>query len=812
MASPFSVFRKYQYIALVTVGVLAIVSFVVLPPINDYLMSTRRAGGPESHEVVLTWTGGKVRQSEMQAMQNNHILATNFVQAVIEETRKKQGQPSDPYGLQNRDPSEQAVVQRMILAEKADRLGVVISDEAIERYIYQLSDNMLEPAELNEILQASTGGRLTRRMLFSQLRREMLATSMRQMAFSGLTASPPAAYWQGFKKLREMVILEMVPLPVENFVDQLKQQPTSDDVRRLYEKYKDDYRNPNTPEPGFRRPDQVDFGYFRIDFDQFLDQAKTEITEEQVRAEYEQGLTRGDYKRPARPANTPAATPPTDTPPAESPAGESPDGEAPAEDAAPQDAADEAAPSEPSPTEDAPAEPPAEDAAPQDPPGDSPDGEQQPEDAPAVSDETLEAGDEADGTDAAGCDTQPPADPEPETSDAPAEPAEATEPAVAEESASSPPASDDATPAAGAPAETPADAGQAAAEPDDSPADAAAPDTAVPAIPENKTLEEVREDIVLKLARPVAQQRVDKLKTELRTLLETYYQQFTLWQRQSELPGVEPPPKPAPLNYQQLAEQYAIQYQTTGLVDPFEAEKTELGATSRFDNQTFSIQPFVRVAFDPDVQLFRPREIENRDGANLEYMYWKREQKDAFTPELAEIRVEVEDAWKKIEARKLAEKQAQELAKKASSANTNLREALPEYAEKVQETNQFSWLIMGNSLSLFQPQQPQLSTVEGVDGVTWDFMEKVFALNEGQVGVVTNAAETVYYVVRVLGRTPSENVLRERFLREFPSGIDQVNALLQDEYLEYYREWYGELEREMKVNWARVPDQVPSAT
>ena len=32
MASPLSIFRKYQYVALVALGVVAIISFVILPP------------------------------------------------------------------------------------------------------------------------------------------------------------------------------------------------------------------------------------------------------------------------------------------------------------------------------------------------------------------------------------------------------------------------------------------------------------------------------------------------------------------------------------------------------------------------------------------------------------------------------------------------------------------------------------------------------------------------------------------------------------------------------------------------------------
>src|SRR5690606_26836162 len=252
------------------------------------------------NEVVLRWAEGRVRESDLRNRMRSHVLAMNFLEAVARAATNAGGQPQIPYELR-RDTSEQATVERMVLAEKARRLGVVISDDAIQDFIRKVSDGVLDHTQLNELLRTSTNRQLSRTALFNQLREELLAATMRMRNISGLPVAPPAVNWQHFKQLYETAVLEIIPLPVEDFIDDLAKEPTDGELRELYERYKDTYRNPNTPEPGFRRLDQIDFAYFVIDFDKLIEEEKAKITDEQVREEYEQGLRRGDFRRPQLP-------------------------------------------------------------------------------------------------------------------------------------------------------------------------------------------------------------------------------------------------------------------------------------------------------------------------------------------------------------------------------------------------------------------------------------------------------------------------------------------------------------------------------
>ncbi len=64
MASPFSIFRKYQATLLAVFGVALMIAFVVFPAIQQ--MQRLGGGGRGSQPVVMTWVGGKVTGDELR--------------------------------------------------------------------------------------------------------------------------------------------------------------------------------------------------------------------------------------------------------------------------------------------------------------------------------------------------------------------------------------------------------------------------------------------------------------------------------------------------------------------------------------------------------------------------------------------------------------------------------------------------------------------------------------------------------------------------------------------------------------------------
>jgi hypothetical protein len=97
-----------------------------------------------------------------------------------------------------------------------------------------------------------------------------------------------------------------------------------------------------------------------------------------------------------------------------------------------------------------------------------------------------------------------------------------------------------------------------------------------------------------------------------------------------------------------------------------------------------------------------------------------------------------------------------------------------------------------------------LSQVNGAEMAGPDFMEGVFSLRAGEVGVAVNNPETIVYVVRVMSESPPAATLREMFLA---SGItSDVVSIARMEQARIYSDWYQSLEEEMDVKWLREPE------
>ncbi|MEX1095641.1 MAG: hypothetical protein WED34_06295 [Planctomycetales bacterium] len=143
------------------------------------------------------------------------------------------------------------------------------------------------------------------------------------------------------------------------------------------------------------------------------------------------------------------------------------------------------------------------------------------------------------------------------------------------------------------------------------------------------------------------------------------------------------------------------------------------------------------------------------------------------------IREQVEQAWKTQQARPKAEARATELAATARAAGGTLADSLDEQTITggeqsapldVELTNSFSWYRLSSApgTSMGQPERPERSEIPAVPKAGEDFMETVFEkLKTDEVGVAPNADRTVYYVLRVVRKTPEAPAGDERFLARF---------------------------------------------
>ena len=92
---------------------------------------------------------------------------------------------------------------------------------------------------------------------------------------------------------------------------------------------------------------------------------------------------------------------------------------------------------------------------------------------------------------------------------------------------------------------------------------------------------------------------------------------------------------------------------------------------------------------------------------------------------------------------------------------------------------------------------PELSTIDGIDGITAESMEQVFKLEEDEIAVLSNAAKSEYYVVRVDYRGPSGNTMRIRFSMERATVYPPT---AQADFQIYNRDLMKSLDQEFNVS------------
>jgi hypothetical protein len=783
MASPFSIFRKRQKLMLALLGILAMFGFVILPTMLD----TQDSQAHEDPLVVRT-RHGDLHRSQIDGLIRTRISANNFMSALTFVPEFFGG------------ASDEGVVRTYLMARKAREAGLVISNEAINSFLTQITRGQVKQEGMLEVLQQQ---HMSEEMLFEALRTELLAMRYGQLleqAPQGFTMAhfylsfqepmsagdrlgvPPAARWEYFLRLKRKAKVEAIPIEVASFLDQVA-EPSDADLQAFFDEHKNKFPVTGSPEPGFRVPAKAQFQYLRADYEKFFDEAKAAITDEEIAAYYEEhksdfvelALPDDGADEPADVGGSPLPTredlPP---PPLEEASAPTDDpGTNPADDAGDADADD------------------AEDAAAE---GDAAGGDEtdDAEDAPAnnESDERSEADAELDAAfdeaveEALGEEVSEEPAPDDEATDQEddAGAAEVDEPAATEESTSEPTDAGDDEPAA------PGPAGEVDAEEAETPAPP----------PTYKPLEEVADLIRTRLAGPKAVERMEKLLEDIKGDLDQYYADLAASKVASD---IQVPDRP---DFAQLADEHGLSAQETALLTAEDVQSTtDLGASTTPGNA-----PFVEFAYT-SLQPFKP--AISSDNAGNKYLYWKIAEEKEFVPDLADegTRRHVVRTWKMIQARDLARKRAEELAAMAREGNKPLAEVvstLPDPQPLVVESDAFPWLSEG--IPGAERRGPTISEVTGIDQAGEEFMQTVFGLEENEVGVALNHSQTVAYVVRVLRFQPPRKSLEIVFLADMRSRKRDYQGAAVNDVQQMSEAWVKQLEADANVEWVEQPQQV----
>ena len=801
MATPFKIFRDNQKVLMVVFGALLMVAFIILPPVLQYGFDSQQAIDDEG-AVVVTVGDEELRDEQVQQLRRQYGLVAQVMYAAMGRASALRAVPEPPVpsipGFRYEQPSRMnpqgglrvervsplEAIEYYAWGKKADEMGLVVDDAAVNEFLTQTAGGKLNgydyDALLSELLQPQERSIITYDYFFEQVRDVLKAQKMQALMMSpGARVVTPTAAWVAYRNLNRTISADYFPIAAADYMDKVG-EPTDAQVKELFDKYKDRPRNPMANQIGFRPLDKVALAYIEGDFQKFLENAKSQVTDEQVAQYYEEN--KESFTKPTLPSAQP-----------EAPAGDAegdpmettePSTETPAEETMP--------PAEEKPSEEKPAEEPM-----TEPMSDEPMEEAKPADTEKPADAEKPAETEA-------APEQPKAE-EPKTEEGEAEEAKSEEPAKEEpkkedssrntvsngvqlvsylqEEGGEEPSEPEQPKEEAAPMQeaAPMEEAQPMAEvvvkeemvAEEQPM-TETPATEAPmedAPVEYRSLAEVQDEIRTTLANPIAQAAMDEALAEIRAELQEEYSTY-LYDQESEENKKSPYDSDA---LQTMATKLGLSFGALPLMDIYDAYDSELGESARVTE--FLTQPqfqqvnrsLVIEAFQSSAALYQPRlfpgptsESVVRQTAEKQFVYWKTEEKEGYDPTLEDVRGEVVKTWKELEAQKLAKAAAEKIAKSVTDSES-LAKAATEYLKTVTVAENFTYF---NQLG--GPQNMSLGEIPGIPPteMSQDTMEALFSTAVGKTTVAPNSNEDVYYVALVTGETETMQELRENFAKQ----------------------------------------------
>ena len=717
---------------------------------------------------------GNLSREKIAHLQSRRQKANRFLAIAADKVKR-------PNAANFGDFSESSMVAAYVLQHEARRLGVTVSDEAVNRFLKDATQDKLSEkdyvaalrevgigeSELFGIIREELEAQLVGRLMSPPANVQQLMAQFTRGQLSGRTALlTPEQLWDNFRKMHVRQQLTTVAIPVTEFV-KLVPEPSDSQLRDYFEARKNQFGD-DRGNPGFREFPKVQIGYLVASDLEAYEKGLTGATDQEVVDYYLQHQDKyritefpdtPDLKLPDLKGNDPDPDAPAD---AATPA----NGEKPSEDPAPKDP----------PATEKPAADPAPEKKESDPKGDD-----KPKEDAEKPNEESKCDDEA---------QKDPADTDKPTEDKPA----------AEKPAEDKPAGD--KPAAATSEETPPvpalPTGDKPALPDlsDFPARPMSRDFGKP------KYRELDDELKLQIREEILLEKAFEKMGEARESAFQFMMELSLAYNQAEKSDQAKLAATFADKCRAYAKENGFEYQETKEMTHRELETalderigSAIEAVSRRNARSVSDILFEMDGSRYRVGIYSPQKA---DSPKSKYAYWKIAEIPSKVPELKNeaTRQLAVEAWKFEQARLLAEKRAAELAELVKKSPTDVPAALSGQtingskdspAVTVRETPKFTWMRVSQSVPTMGLAFPVESFIDGVDQAGSDFMKLIFEqLRDGDVGVGLNHPKTAFYVVRVHDRDASgtatdgglglqelqQQYLKERFSSFIPTPYD----------------------------------------
>lgn len=858
MKSPFAIFRKHQKMMMVVLVGLAMFAFIVM----DSLQMTDRAGSSSSllsiiaviacaaafwflgrpsgnastYAVAGALVGlvaalvipsmfavpapyqtamGNIDRKMLKELGDRRNRANQFLEAAFMKTTPM---PDNPFLAQFYSQRlqglmfgfgrsfEEDLVLGFLLSKEADEMGITLSDEAVSKYIKQATGDRLTTEDFRKI---RSDLQLSESELYDAIREELRI----RLAFVHVAPREvvtPEQYWDQYEKLTVRKELDVVAVPVKDFSSEIP-DPANTELEGYFNQfrgiYPDDMNRPLSVD-AFGQPRRVRVGYLVSEYNDELEASVAAVTDADVEKYYNDNKERYRNRREI-----------DDESPAETPQGPSLPLNSPDPPATPdtEKKADESTPEPESKS----ATPPAEGKKSSEPEKNADPGQAANSLAPAglIAQASADIRTNAEILLAA---LEEEKKGEAKTEDSASEKKDESAPAQSEESKNESP---------------PADKGAEAKPEPPAAAEPRKPVAAEKPLPEFRPLDNdlrqvIQEQLLMERARAEQSKRIEAGHQFMLALADRHAMKLVEFDKDltSDERAAEAARRVKELapslsaELEKFAKENQLKYVETRPVSARELydaeEEYPIGhATEPVVNEFSNAEPATVIAtlFNAPEQLLLP--MRANDTARNMYVYWKVEDIAQHQPKFDDpgIREQVLTAWKRNSARPKAEERAKQLAELVRKSDAGAAEALKGQtingkedgpAVSVIPTTPVSWLRVTTvpSTGMMPDRRPSLSEIPGVELPDNEFMKTIFEqMKVGDVNVLPNADRSVYYVVKVKSRTPSEpsdiEAHRQAFLREdlfsgggMFGGFTTYDYLLSPEQQQTRMAWFQQLE------------------
>lgn len=815
MASPFSVFRKNQKVLMALLVGFSMIAFIVADSINAtnfpiflgailgalalWLLSGK--GGSEGwliagvgallgaivglygpgligDNTAVYTSKGNLSQEDIVGISNEQQTANNFlahasklVHDKLPQEQQASYRPPEPFGYVNvADAATQRenAVMTYLFGQEADELGITLTDDAVRRFIVDVTQGKMTDADFKRIrtdMQIGTGE------LIGALRSQLRAREAFRLLVPR-TGPTPQDLWADYQKLSVEAGVSVAPIPAEAFLASVD-EPSDDELVQFFDRYKSVPPGVDGT-PGFLVPRQVQVASLEVSMAD-VRESVTPPTDEEVRAFYDRNRSQFEFQPGSAPGTAPTDSGSTDA-----------SSTTPTGDAAPVEASRPEQSSAPMPEQPAP--------APETPDGSSSEGEE--------TSALL-----GDGTEFVAFQDE-------EAAGMPA-PVEAAKPEATP--AATPPEDPAAPPAPSQPAPA------SQAEPSQATLDAIREDLLnqrarqAADLKLEKVLEDIRE-LVMRIEEsvpfpedPEDPEQQKKFDDDRRAAVKKVVAEMKQYAEENGLKYSETP-------FLSGSELYESEDYPVGGAVRWEKDAPIFGRET-----TPIVDEFFRTTADQPLNPIPAQNLLNESR----YVALKIADAPPRVPTLDEkpIREKVVREWKLQQCRDLAQQRAEELSKLAASSKEPLATVLADetvtgkkggQALAVQQVGPFTWLRRSTSPGQgFQLPDIVPNDLPQLPGAGEDFMRLVFeTLKVGESGVAASSDGSTHYVVEVESRSSTEDIakMRDEFLKENPFFfLSPFRVRMSNEAFELRRTWFEAFREQHDVVYPDAPSESPAA-